>query len=294
MSQSRVYSNEDILDMLRKCDEEHESCTMRAFDAMENTCSSSLVIRRFGSWRKAKVEAGILDDVDGETPGPESKYADHEILSQLRECYRREITDEDGEVLYPAEYCTVEKLNACPDLVAASVVIERFSLTEEDLEEGESLDDVPGGWIRAKREAGINPDERATNAHPEEYSEEELLQALRDCEEEYGKVSQRELNKHDEFPSAGAVRKRISDKYGDEYPDKGGWQIAKELAGVGDVEMRKYDDEELLEMLEECKERHGKVTASTFAADEKISASPETLQRRFGSWSEAKEKAGVE
>ena len=51
---SQKYSDEEILDMLRQCKEEHGACTPTNFDSMDDTCSSSLVMRRFASWKEAK------------------------------------------------------------------------------------------------------------------------------------------------------------------------------------------------------------------------------------------------
>lgn len=140
--------NGEVLDMLRQCKEEHGVCSPRVFDSMENTCSSSLVMRRFGSWVDAKDEAGINEYPRSETTSEKQMYTDEQVLSHLRECYRREVTDYDRDVIHPAEKCTVEKLNACDDLLAPSVAIERF-----------------GGWVKAKQEAGIDPDRHETNSH---------------------------------------------------------------------------------------------------------------------------------
>lgn len=246
-----TYSDEEILEMLRRCEEEHDICSPRVFNSMEDTCSASLVMQRFGKWTDAKKEAGI--ETESKRLGRERKYSDEQILSHIRECARRN----DGK-------CTVELLQGEEDLVAPSVAVARF-----------------GSWINAKKEAGVDPDARTTNARPREYTDEDYLEMLRECEEKHGEVTQSTFNEDPDFPSAGAVRKRF-----------GKWSAAKEEAGI-ETDSSTYSGDELLEMLRECKRRYGSVTASRFASDDDF-CSPETLQRRFGSWSDAKEEAGVE
>jgi len=202
----------EVLDMLRQCKKEHGICSPRVFDSMEDTCSSSLVMRRFGSWLDAKDEAGINEDPRSETTGQKQVYSDEQVLSHIRECYRREVTDEFGNVAYSEGKCTVEKLQACEDLVAPSVVIERF-----------------GSWINGKKEAGIDLDKRETNVR-RPYTDEDYLQLIRKCEERYGKVTPRLFNKLSEddpsHPNTGAVRERFAD----EESGRDGWQIAKRKA----------------------------------------------------------------
>ena len=247
---SQQYSDEQIYEMLRQCKETHGVCTMELFDQMDDTCSSSLVMRRFGSWKEAKQQAGIDEDLKHRT-GRKKKYEDQEILAQLRECARRN-----------GGNCTVDELNEEDDLISPSVAIERF-----------------GSWLEAKEQAGLKS-KRSENKRPRQYTDEDYYEFIRECERKHGKATQRLFNEDDDFPSASAVRKRF-----------GTWSAGKEGAGLED-NTRHYDDGELLEALRQCKERYGSCTASRFASDDEF-PSPETVQRRFGSWSEAKERAGV-
>lgn len=256
MSQQYEYTEDQMMDMLRACKEEHGVCTPRLLNQMDDACSASAVMRRFGSWSEAKERAGIEEDASSRT-GRKRKYTDEDVLADIRECAQRH----DGK-------CTVALLQEESDLVAPSVAVERF-----------------GSWSEAKKEAGIETDERTSNRRPRKYSDEDYLDLIRECYEEHGKVTQKLFNQRskerDDHPTAGAVRKRF-----------GSWSGAKEKAGIEDT-TRRYDDEELLEMLRTCKERYGTASASRFASDDEF-CSPETLQRRFGSWEEAKEKAGVD
>jgi len=211
-------------------------------------------MRRFGGWSNGKEAAGIDEDLSSETGRPQ-EYSDEQILSHLRELQRRH-----GK-------CTTSLLNQEGGLVASSVVVERF-----------------GSWSEAKQEAGLQSDARNTNSRPRQYTDEDYLELLRECKRKHGKATQRVFDDDEEFPSSGAIRKRFE-----------AWSTAKEEAGIESVpgETRDYTREELLEQLRDCKRRHGKCTARLFASEESY-ASPETIQRRFGSWSSAKDLAELD
>jgi hypothetical protein len=251
-SGNKQYSDEEMLGMLRTCKRRHGECSPRVFNGDDDFCSASSVLRRFGSWSEAKEQAGIDEDLSSSGGRPQ-EYSDEQILSHIRECANRHGT------------ATTELLDQEDDLVASSVAIERF-----------------GSWSEAKTQAGLDPDARENNARPREYSDEEYLGLLRDCEEKYGQATQRTFDDAEEYPSAGAIRKRF-----------GSWGDAKEQAGLNVGKNRKYSKEELLEMLRECQDRHGKCTAHVFADDDDF-CSPETVQRAFGSWSDAKKTATSE
>lgn len=249
---NQQYTNEEMLEMLRECKQRHGDCAPRTFNTDEDFCSVSAVMRRFGSWKEAKEQAGIDEDLSGKS-GRKQQFSDEQILSHLTELQHRH-----GK-------CTTELLRQEEDLIAPSVVIERF-----------------GSWKEAKRRAGLQPDERASNSRPQEYSNEEYLELLRECEEKYGKVTQRVFDSDEDFPSSGAVRKRF-----------GSWSEAKEQAGLDTGRISKYTKDELLEMLRTCQERHGTCTAHVFASDDDF-CSPETVQRAFGSWTDAKHAVNSE
>jgi hypothetical protein len=158
--------------------------------------------------------------------------------------------------------CTVSLLSDEEDLVSPTVAIDRFD-----------------SWSAAKKAAGLK-DERESNFRPRKYDDEDFLDFIRKCDRKHGTATQRKFDEDDEFPSAAAVRKRF-----------GSWSEAKSEAEVEQTK-QKYTKEELLDALCECERQHDSVSANTFAADDDL-PSPETLQRRFGSWSEAKKEAGV-
>lgn len=270
VGEPQAYSDKEVLDMLRRCEEKHGVITARIFDDDDEFCSASYVAKRFGSWNAAKEEAGVDED----TESVDKKYSDEEILEQLQDVAD---WDKDGKVTtdrllaYNKEYPEKE-------VVAPSVVSDRF-----------------GSWSKAKDEAGLVSDEREKNGRPRLYTDEDFLEMIRMCKDHYGKVTQRMFDDNSDgleykptygdesqpFPSVAAIRKRF-----------GSWSKAKEMAGIDDEDTETYSDEELLEMLRECKRRNGKATANVFASEEDF-CSPETIQRRFGSWCDGKKLAGV-
>lgn len=58
-SRPREYSNEEMLEMIETCNLRYGDASQSAFDSDEEFCSSSTVRQRFGSWSKAKREAGV-------------------------------------------------------------------------------------------------------------------------------------------------------------------------------------------------------------------------------------------
>jgi hypothetical protein len=240
------YSDEDMLEMIQDCKDKHGESSPKTFNKDDEFCSVSAVMRRFGGWSNAKEEANVEDEYDG-NGGRHKQYTDSQLLSHLREAKRR-----NGKV-------TPEVLHGESDLCAPSVIIERF-----------------GSWSSAKQDAGLTEDRRTFNRRPQKYSDEDYKELLRECEEKYGKVTQRLFSQDDDFPSTGAVRKRF-----------GSWSDAKKAAGV-DMDTTKYSRSDIINMLQTCYERYGKITANVFASDDDF-CSPETVQREFGSWTNAKQ-----
>lgn len=168
MSQNQ-YSDDELLAQLRRCKEEYGQCAPRQFTNMEDTASASIVMRRFGSWTTAKKKAGIDEDLQSQT-GRSKQYSDEDVLRHLRECADRN----NGK-------CTVSLLREEADLVSPSVAVERF-----------------GSWSNAKSKAGLE-DARKDNQRPREYTDEDYLELIRQCEERYGKATQRLFGKDDDY-----------------------------------------------------------------------------------------------
>ena len=157
MSQQNDLRDEEIVSMLRQCEAEYDVCTPRRFNKMDETCSSLQVIRRFGSWKKAKEVAGVGSE-NGLGSSQSDLYTDEDILWDINACARRNHGD-----------CTVDILEQEEDLIEASVAIERF-----------------GSWFEAKRLAGVGDN---LGKYPKkEYSDEDYLRLVEACREKHGEV----------------------------------------------------------------------------------------------------------
>ena len=90
----KKYSDEEILEQLRKYYNKSGKHTRYGFDRDRTVCSSWVVFNRFGSWENALRKAGIK---------PRVKLTKEVVTKQLKECYARngvinmKIFDEDKE-----------------------------------------------------------------------------------------------------------------------------------------------------------------------------------------------------
>jgi hypothetical protein len=114
------------------------------------------VLREFGSWSKAKEQAGL--DSSETLPHPDVDYNDAEILSHLREVYRRE-----GEL-------STELLSEYQQFCDVSVAVERF-----------------GSWSEAKRRAGVYSKSEKSNTISEETVDIQYEQLIRDAKQIHNK-----------------------------------------------------------------------------------------------------------
>lgn len=157
MSQQNELPDEEIISMLRQCEAEYDMCTPRRFNKMDETCQSSLVIRRFGTWEGAKEAAGVGSE-DGLGSSQSDLYTDEDVLWHINECARRN-----------AGHCTVKILDQEKDLIAPSVTIERF-----------------GSWVEAKRLAGVG--DNAGKFPTKEYNNEDYSSLMKKSREKHGEV----------------------------------------------------------------------------------------------------------
>lgn len=114
------------------------------------------------------------------------------------------------------------------------------------------------------------------------FSDEELLDALREVEEKFGDTKATTINDAEEFPAASTYSGRF-----------GGMENAREKAGVEKRNNGPYSDEELLEDLKKVYKTHGNTKAETLNRTED-SATAKVYKDRFGSLSNARRKAGID
>ena len=91
------YSDEELLDQLKRHCRENSNYTKDSFDSDKSVCAASVLQQRFGSWKAALEKAGI----NIKEHVKEKVYSDEEILEQLKnhfdkygEC-KKKIFDKD-------------------------------------------------------------------------------------------------------------------------------------------------------------------------------------------------------
>jgi hypothetical protein len=113
------------------------------------------------------------------------------------------------------------------------------------------------------------------------YTDTELLDALHEFADEHGHPpTVSEANDTDEFPGADTFVRRF-----------GTWNNALDAAGF-EPRLRRRSNEELLTELREFA-NGGEYPTHTAVGDCEDMASPTTYKRRFGSWSDALDAAGL-
>jgi len=177
------YTDEQLLDALRDlADKLGRAPTCRELLDRRDLPSTHTYIRRFGSWRNALACLGGRAD--------NSHHSNAELLDTLRD-----LADELGR---PP---TVQELLARPGLPAPAAYVNRF-----------------GSWSSALEAAGLETIYR----RPPAYTDEQLLQALRDLAAKLGRTpTGREMQARRDLPSPRTCQIRF-----------GSWNRALEAAGL--------------------------------------------------------------
>lgn len=180
------YTRDELLKKLRELSEElGKSPSQKDLEQARGYPSMSPYRSRFESWAEAKREAGLGVHGRGET-----RYSDEELLEQLRELA-------EGLGREPL----ISDVKEADDLPSFQTYIKRF-----------------GSWIDAKRKAGV----KRGVPHQQRYSDEELLDVLRQLKAELGRKPRvQDLRNRDDYPADNTYRRRF-----------GSWPEAKKKAGV--------------------------------------------------------------
>lgn len=120
---------------------------------------------------------------------------------------------------------------------------------------------------------------------PREYSDEEMLNHIRRLSDD-GPPTRREFDDDERAPSAWTARDRF-----------GSWNEAVEAAGFEPDPRggggKRYSDEEILDYIRRLSEGDQPPAIEEFRSNAEA-PKPETVMRRFGSWSEAVQTAGCD
>lgn len=172
--QANQATRKELLEKLKQlADELGKSPSQRDMDQADNYPSSQTYKCRFKSWNHAKQEIGL------ETRDHSSKkYSPQELLKQLQR-----LAEDLGREPRIAD------LEADDELASFQTYVNKF-----------------GSWTEAKEAAGIS----TQGPHPPKYTDEELLEYLRDMAETLGRPpTTQDLRQADDAPTAWVYRTRF-------------------------------------------------------------------------------------
>ena len=121
------------------------------------------------------------------------------------------------------------------------------------------------------------------------YSEDDLLDALKECKQKHGRVSITEINQDDDLPSGPTYTYRF-DSLADAL-EEAGLQEEASMARNRARGKKSKPDEELLSVLEDVS-KDGTITRKDIRVESDVS--PATFRNRFGSLESAAEEIGLE
>lgn len=257
MRNQRKYSNAEIIDALRKCYElNHNSISLALYSSTIAYPSPDLIKRRFGSWNQALEQAGlpISRKRKHRETDRDFKYSKEYVIRQLRDCY--EVHGELTSTFY-------DKKGYAP---CSRTVSLQF-----------------GSWKAAVEATGVPVE----TGNPKQYSMEEAIIQLRSfyIENNY-QITKRSYNESGRSPKPDTLRKYF-----------GSWNQALEKAGIPATKAKKKSGLSKEEMLQALKgvyeENKGIITKSSYA-DARKSPTVGTIERAFGSWSDALIQAGID
>jgi len=254
--------------------------------------SEKSVVNWFGSWNDAMIKAGL-------EPNKEYDIDESELLNHLKDLEKeygvvtQNLMNEKGEYsysLYEHEFGSwVNALDeAGIDPVRRRNVEESRLIAElKNLEE--KYDKVTTKIVEEESEFSVEIFFRRFGSFPKaiekanieknrcNYSKDELISELKKLRNEHGKVTPKIMKEYGEY-SVSNFRTEFNS-----------WSDAKGKAGLKINPRNRIADEEIIEDMARVYKNQGKLSQSIYDANGAYTHT--TAQKRFGSWSNAKEKA---
>ena len=141
-------------------------------------------------------------------------------------------------------------------------------------------------FSKAKSEAGVIKAQKKVRW--QDATEEEILDGLHECYEENGKITQNLLAGENLYPTLTNVNEHFETL-----------SMAKIATGIDDLKHIRLSDKqleklkpELIEQIEECEEKYGKVSEKLMRKDDEF-WNPGYIQKAFGTFSKAKSQADL-
>jgi hypothetical protein len=305
MAQKR-YSEGDLIDALRMLyDLLGRTPRTRDADAHPDVPSGSTYIKRFGSWLNALETAGCKPDAS------QMGYDRETLLSHLQDLAKRlgrtptreDLKTEDGPrggTYYrrfgsfpralreaglepehgPRGYDRTELLDILRQLAAEVGHTPRAceADTHPDVPTANTYINHFGSWLEALEAADLPPDGRQTG-----YDRVTLLSHLQDLAESLGRAPTR-----GELHEAGGPTVPVYESH------FGSWPQALREAGLEfGRRFKRYDRDELLDILKELAEELGHTPSTSELWEREDLPSPATYQNHFGRWNAALREAGL-
>ena len=244
------YTKQELLNELVRCHKENGSTSEKILnDSSNNYPTQPTYNNHFGSMNDARKKAGVPVVNQGQ------QWTKDMVVEQIKT-----VVDTNGYF----------RLSMMDDIDGPnkSSVYTHFDSIKEALEN--TFD--------------TNIDELTQK--PAKYSEEELLEYMRECENMYGKVTIDIMNDDSYLPSSHPYYNLFDN-----------FEAAKERAGVDTYERNSYDYYqysalELIDALKECHEEKGSTLAEDIQAFD-MAPSPSIYTQRFGSIVSARDIADI-
>ncbi|MFQ6009650.1 MAG: homing endonuclease associated repeat-containing protein [Candidatus Aenigmatarchaeota archaeon] len=298
------YSEQELIELLQnKAKELGKTPSKREIDRDKSMPRSSTYMRKFGSWNNALEEACL--EIHNYTQEKLIEVLQHKADDLGRAPTAREI-ETDKNMPGVNTYCKhFGSWNSA--LKAAGLESKYREYSNEELikalkEKAKELGRPPttmemnkdksipsahtynqrfGSFNKALKEAGLD-----INCERKDYTDEELLELLKDKAEELGRTPTiEEVIKDDSMPYPGVYYKRF-----------GSWKNAVKEAGLEPymrVYKKKYTDQELLDFLRKKAEELGRTPLKGELNTDKSIPNQYLYRKRFGSWEIALKKAGL-
>lgn len=303
-----TYSDQDCIDALHKAAEKLGKSPSRAdYDNLDILPGTTTISRRFGGWAAAKRTAGL----EVLSPGTEREYTKQECIEALQEAAEQlghsPYMDEYDDLDIHPKSSTITKYFDGWNTAKREAGLETYNYSEQDClnaiqEAADHLGHSPtqqeyrdlglkpsinvfqqkfGEWVNAKAEIGLNSRGSVT------CSEQECLEALKEAHERLGhSPTTREYERLDIRPSIHEIKTVF-----------GSWNNAKEEIGYETVPSSHeitYSKEDCIDGLKQASEQLGVSPTMREYSSLGIRPSGKVIKRRFESWNEAKDAAGLE
>ncbi len=251
------YTDEELIQQLRELAEDGEMPSMARVNRSDNATRVQTFKRRLGSWDQ------IAEVAELELENPE-QYSRN--VEKLKERFRDDITELARDETAPP-IKVYERIGEVP-VHTVLQIYDSWAVAVSDAELGRpSHSRVESPW-RAKFEP--------------EYGREELLEWIQLYAREYGEVPKREDVYSWPGPKWPAYREEFET-----------WQRAVRLAGFEPQKAKSLSKADIARQLRRFVNHEGTVSSQEFQ-EHLCTCSSHTVIRRFGSWRQGLEAAGIE